>query len=382
METRTIKIESNSPQDIIKSGKLNQAVRLIQSGEVIGFPTETVYGLGASCFSEKAVQSLFRIKGRPQDNPIILHVSNMNMLKRVAEGIPSYVKDLAQCFWPGPLTILFRKSSSVLDVVTSGLKTVAVRMPSHPVALALIEQSGVPIAAPSANLSGFPSPTTANHVLHDLGGKIPMIIDGGRCDVGVESTVIDLHQKPPVILRPGGISLEDLQMHLPNVQVYQKLKTSRELEEKPSSPGMKYRHYSPEAKVVLIEGSIDFIRRTLEKRVNTLKKTSSHLGIIHTHSDLDLRKVVPSSSILLAEPKGFMVHVISLIAENNSHQNKVVARGLFSSLREMDEVGVDIVFVEGIKEAGRGLAVMNRLRKAASEIIKEKTVEKNRLKKV
>lgn len=363
MKTRMLRIRN---LETLTKELLAPAVELLVNDQIIGFPTETVYGLGASIYSEQAIRELFRVKGRPQDNPLIVHISSIDMLAKIVQDIPAEVRNLCNKLWPGPLTLLFQKKSLVTDLVTAGLSTVAVRMPSHPVALALIKYAQVPIAAPSANLSGRPSPTTAEHVLHDLDGKIPLIIDGGMSSVGVESTVIDLHQHPPVILRPGGVNFEVLQKFIPDLQIYGKSGTNIHLEEKPPTPGLKYKHYSPNAYVILVEQPIDQMQRTIKNLYHIYKQEQKKMGLIHNHSNLRIPTEITEDSRVLIENL--------LNSQEESHTDlspSIVAHGLFDSLRRLDEKGVEIIIVEGIPEDFEGLAVMNRLRKAASEIINE-----------
>ncbi len=363
METYIAKILPEEYENLLNHADIQKAAEIITSGNLVGFPTETVYGLGASVFSEYAVSQVYQVKGRPQDNPFIVHISNFDMLESIVEEIPPLVSKLCEKFWPGPLTILFRKKPNVPDIVTAGLSTVAVRMPSHPIALALIEKSNVPIAAPSANLSGFPSPTSAEHVINDLNGKIPMILDGGACEVGVESTVIDLHQDPPLILRPGGVSYEELLPFLPDLKVYKKEQHDKNLIKNPPSPGMKYRHYSPKAKVILLEGGTENLEKILTKEYNYQVNRATKIGLIHTHSHVNLEKIIDITK----------ENVIINLLETDSRftLGEIVARGIFAALRDLDQEGVDVILVEAINEEERGLAVMNRLRKAASRIVKK-----------
>jgi L-threonylcarbamoyladenylate synthase len=370
LNTKVIQI---NPENFKKEA-LSEAINLISTEQVVAFPTETVYGLGASAFSEKAVKRIFEAKGRPADNPLIVHISHIEMLLDLVlnlnkiSDLPENIFQLCNKFWPGPLTILFQKSKKVPDIVTAGLSTVAIRMPSNKIALALIKHSGVPIAAPSANASGRPSPTTANHVKQDLEGKVSLIIDGGPCQIGVESTVIDLFRAPPMILRPGGINYEDLQEVLPNIEIYNKAKMSDPtLESRPSTPGLKYTHYSPKAPVILLEGSLklmdtEIVRIIQEEcsRDNTIK-----IGIVDTHAGSTLSNITKFQENLIK---------ISLTSPNYldsvSYNPAEVAQGLFASLRSLDDQHVQLIIVEGISEEKEGLAVMNRLRKAASKIIK------------
>ena len=243
-------IEENAIKKLKKDKTIKYGASLLQKGEVVAFPTETVYGLGADASREKAVRKIFKAKGRPQDNPLIVHIGNKKKLEKIIKGeISVTAEKLMKAFWPGPLTLIFSRNDNISSKTTAGLDTVGVRMPSHPVARALIELSSLPIAAPSANSSGFPSPTRAQHVYNDLDSKIPLIIDGGSCQVGVESTVVNLIEDRPVVLRPGGITREEISR-----VIGEKVTMNTESEkEAPSSPGMKYRHYSPSTPVRLLK---------------------------------------------------------------------------------------------------------------------------------
>lgn len=234
-----------------------KAKELMDKGEVVAVATETVYGLAASAFHDRAVQRIFLAKGRPQDNPLIVHISSIGMLYPLVTEIPPQLELLANRFWPGPLTIVMKKSGLISDIITAGMDTVAIRMPSHPSVKRLIEVCGYPLAAPSANTSGAPSPTSAKYVLEDLGGKIPLILDGGDCSVGVESTVVSLAGETPILLRPGAVTLEQLRQVLGEVKVAKGVNEPPAAGEKPLSPGMSYRHYSPKAKVTLYVGSAE-----------------------------------------------------------------------------------------------------------------------------
>lgn len=332
-------------------------VSIIQSGNVVAFPTETVYGLGANALDGNACKKIFQVKNRPSDNPLIVHISNEEMLLKLIDGeIPDVAKLLIKAFWPGPLTILFKKSLAVPEEVTCAQPTVAIRMPIHPIARKLIELSNCPIAAPSANLSGRPSPTSAQHVFTDLQGRLECIIDGGDCDVGVESTVIDIQRK--MILRPGGVTFEQLRHYIEDLTVFSKEKDDENLVQSPPTPGMKYRHYSPSAQVLLLIGeNMTNMKAFIEQKFNELEKEDKTLGLIHTHSDLILSDAIKQSK---------NVKIIDLSNENSP---SFVAKGLFSALRELDALGVSLIIMEGISESNEGLAVMNRIEKAASIVV-------------
>lgn len=339
------------------------ANELINSTNVIGFPTETVYGLGGSALSDESVKSIYRAKNRPADNPLIVHVSSIDQLKRKIlpkdYKIPEIYDKLIEKFWPGPLTILLpiHEGSPISKIVTANQNTFAVRIPQHPIARALIALSDLPLAAPSANASTRPSPTLASHVYHDLQGKIPYIIDGGPCDVGVESTVVDGLVDPPMLLRPGGVSVEEVRNAGcgPWENVVLAKKTAGK-SEAVKTPGMKYKHYSPTAKVVLFVNCGD--------------------GINAVNKYISENKIPESKTIALLKSKSFtsasaISHQIN-IEEDLGATGLEISRNLFKLLRQVDELGVDIIFVEGIDETDEGLAVMNRLSKAAFETINGK----------
>ncbi len=316
--------------------------QLIKNGEVIGIPTETVYGLAGDALNPLSIKKIFSAKGRPQDNPLIVHISNMNMMSNLVTDIPQLAYTLAEKFWPGPLTMIFKKKSVIPFETSGGLDTVGIRMPSHEVALQLIEISGLPLAAPSANLSGLPSPTTAQHVFNDLNGKIPAIIDGGSCDVGVESTVISFEDDGVRILRPGLISKEDLSKYC-KVFVDKGVVEKIDNDEIVRSPGMKYKHYSPKADIAIVEG-------TIEEYLEYIKKVYTE-GTWCVVFDDDKEKI--------SYP--------TLSYGNTSEEN---ARELFDVLRELDSLGAKRAYFRCPEKNGAGLAVYNRLlRSAGFEVI-------------
>jgi len=335
MKTKLIKLDCEK----FSANEINEAVKLLKNEEIVAIPTETVYGLAANAFIEKAVAKIFVAKGRPADNPLIVHISDASQLDELVEKVPLKAKKLIKEFWPGPLTIVLKKSKKVPDIVTAGLDSVAVRMPSNKIALEVIKQCGFPLAAPSANSSTLPSPTKAKHVLDDLNGKIPLILDEGQCEVGLESTVISLIGKIPQILRPGKVTLEEIEQVIGKVNVHNP-QNAPALKEKPISPGMKYRHYSPRAEVILISSEKNFEEEVFE--LSSDKK----IGIISFSKKLNL------------ENEYFFDKDLKLFAKN-----------LFICFRELDERGTEIIFVEGVKERGLGLAIMNRLKKASLRII-------------
>lgn len=327
---------------------IRQAAALLAEGQLVAFPTETVYGLGGNALNPAAVRAIFAAKGRPLDNPMIVHITSVEELPVVCGQVPPLARVLARRFWPGPLTLVLPSGSQIPPEVTAGLKTVAVRVPNHPIALALLREAAVPVAAPSANRSGRPSPTLAAHVRKDLDGRIAALLDGGPCRVGVESTVLDLTREEPRILRPGGISLEELREILP--ALLPPLEGVVPADESPASPGMKYRHYAPEGVLFLLQGEKDAVRQKICK----LAKAHQSQG----------RKV----GLLTASPWDFPKGCLAINLSGRDDPSAAAAR-LFSALRQMDEEGVEVILTEGISEEGLGMAVMNRLRKAAGKNI-------------
>ncbi|WP_418791138.1 L-threonylcarbamoyladenylate synthase [Phosphitispora sp. TUW77] len=329
---------------------LAKAAQLIRDGGLVAFPTETVYGLGANALDPKAVSEIFNAKGRPADNPLIVHISDVSQVYNLSDEVTIPAERVMEAFWPGPLTVVLPRKPGVPDVVTSGLDTVAVRMPDHPVALGIISRAGVPVAAPSANSSGKPSPTTAGHVAEDLSGKIDAVVDGGPCRVGVESTVIDLTQEPPVILRPGGVTQEELEGVLGHVETAASF--AEDYVGAPRSPGMKYRHYSPKAEVVLVIG---------EHADEITQKVSELLAKYHCQGKI--------TGVLAAAETAAKYSSDAVFNLGSRECPEEIARSLFYGLRYLDMQGVDIIISEGYSEKGIGAAVMNRLKKAAGSII-------------
>jgi L-threonylcarbamoyladenylate synthase len=345
-KTKILKINPKKPQ----ASKIRAAAAFIQKGGIVAFPTETVYGLGANAFDVKAVKKIFKAKGRPQDNPLIVHIAGQKDLAELVVHVPFKALKLAKCFWPGPLTMVLKKSALVPGEVTCGLDTVAIRMPSHKIAQELIKISGVPIAAPSANLSGKPSPTTAKHVIQDLKGKADAIIDGGDATIGLESTVIDLTCNPPMLLRPGGITREEIEEVLGQIKLHPSLKGKLlSLKGKVKSPGMKYRHYSPKARVFLVEGEPDKVRAKMSELALRFKKERKKVGILYCSK----KAFYPADSLKFA---------------GASH--KAIARDLFRHFRSFDKEGVQVIIAEGVGEQGLGLAIMNRMKRAAYMVVK------------
>ncbi|OJF91575.1 L-threonylcarbamoyladenylate synthase [Alkalibacterium sp. 20] len=331
----------------LNSKEIDQAVAFLKSGQVVAFPTETVYGLGADATNEEAVKKIFEAKGRPNDNPLIIHISNIDQLERYVESVPEVARTVINHFWPGPCTLILRKKGSIAPSVTGGLDTVGVRMPDHPVALELIEKAGVPLAAPSANSSGKPSPTTALHVTRDLNGKIQAIVDGGATGVGLESTVLDLtNPERPTILRPGGVTFEELEHVLGEVWTDDHL-TDASIA--PKSPGMKYKHYSPEKPVWVLPASLEQTIKVMDQ----LEKSGKKIGFLV--SDEWFEQLSNDS------------RMGQTLGEKKTPQQ--AAARLFSSLRALDDEDISLILVEPYLKVGIGTAYMNRLEKAASRIL-------------
>lgn len=326
---------------------LIEAADVLRRGGLVAIPTETVYGLGANALDPQAVAGIFKAKGRPADNPLIVHVADISQIYDLSDDVTVQAQRLIEAFWPGPLTVVLHKKPGVPDEVTAGLDTVAVRMPDHPVALTLIKMAGVPVAAPSANSSGGPSPTTARHVMKDLQGKIDIVVDGGPCRVGVESTVLDLTHEPPVILRPGAVSRDALEGVIGHVAVTPSL-LDDDRPEVPKSPGVKYTHYSPEAQVIVVAGD-DY--HEIYHKANELVLENQSLN----------KKVGVLASSETA--RGYMADEVFTMGSRTDLPT--IAQNLFYAFRYLDEVGVDIIIAEGYPETGIGAAIMNRLQKAA-----------------
>lgn len=320
---------------------------LLRKGELVAFPTETVYGLGANALDGAAVRGIFAAKGRPADNPLIVHIWDRAQLAQICH-VPPLAEKIMDAFWPGPLTLLMPRRENIPLVVTASLPTVAVRMPSHPVAAALLKACGVPVAAPSANRSGKPSPTTARHVMEDMDGRIPLILDGGDCQVGVESTVLDISGETPCILRPGGITKDMLETVLPRVEVAGSVLRPLHPGEKALSPGMRYKHYAPEGAVTLVEGTEEQVVAACRKLYCQAEKAGRQACV------LCFTEHVPSLAGCRVEALGSKYHP------------EEVAHRLFALLREMDEEHMEAIFSEVLPPEGVGLAVMNRLGRAAA----------------
>ena len=344
MKTIFLKVDPENPDPV----KIQAAAHIIQLGGLVAFPTETVYGLGADALNSAAVLALFEAKKRPLDNPPIVHVADPREVGRLVEEVPEKAAVLMERFWPGPLTLIFKRSSLVPLVTVAGLDTVAIRMPNHQVALELIKHSGCPIAAPSANLAGKPSPTNAQHVFEDLNGRIDCILDGGATKIGVESTVVDLSVDPPMLLRPGGTPFEALKKVIGDLRLHAFVEAEQELSiQQIRSPGMKHKHYAPKAEVILVEGNVAAVTAKVKELAESYRLKGEKVGILAT----DETQAAYKADVVKSLGSRFNLDV--------------VAQNLFRLLREVDSEKVDVIIAEGVPSGGLGLAVMNRLRKAS-----------------
>ncbi|MDN5351661.1 MAG: L-threonylcarbamoyladenylate synthase [Clostridiales bacterium] len=349
-KTKYINVEACNESALAQS--LEWPAKVLREGGTVAFPTETVYGLGANALDAEAVLKIYAAKNRPADNPLIAHIADIAMLDDLVKDIKPWAWALIDAFWPGPITFVFKKKAIIPNEMTCGLDSVAVRMPSHPVAQELIRLAGVPIAAPSANLSGRPSPTLAAHVLEDMDGRIDCVVDGGATEVGLESTVVDVTGEKPVILRPGGITREMIEAVFGACDV-----ASEPVGDGPvASPGMKYRHYAPKAEVQVYIGETTPVIQKIAEMTNQAVKTGKKVGIMVFEGDaLVLKRLVsdsPSEVVLSHHGRGDHLEVF--------------AGRLFADLREMDALGCDLILVRGVESVGLGYAIMNRLKKAAS----------------
>jgi len=342
--TLVLKVDSQEPE----MEKIRVAADFIRKGGLVAFPTETVYGLGADSLNPRAVLALFEAKRRPLDNPPIVHVGNTKYVYRIIKEASPKAEKLMETFWPGPLTLIFKRSKIVPDVTVCGLNTIAIRMPNHNVALALLRESDCPIAAPSANLAGKPSPTTAKHVLDDLKGRIDAVLDAGPTRIGVESTVLDVTVDPPQILRPGGTPYEMLKKVLGKVELHPVAVAEKEvLIEKARSPGVKHKHYAPNADMILVEGEIPAIIDKVKELAEFYKRKGNKVGVLATDETASY----------------YRADVVKSLGSRSDLA--VIANNLFRLLREFDLEGVNLIVAEGVPAKGLGLAVMNRLRKAS-----------------
>ena len=343
METKLVSVSTENPDEAV----ISEAAKVLKNGGLVAFPTETVYGLGGNGLDPEASAKIYAAKGRPSDNPLILHISSIEELAPLVEEIPPMAEPLMEACWPGPMTLIFKKSEIVPKATTGGLDTVAIRYPSHPVAMALIRKCGFPIAAPSANTSGHPSPTGAAHVANDLSGKIDMIIDGGDVEIGLESTIIDVTGDSPVILRPGYISLEEVRRLMGEGELDPAITGIPSPDLRPKAPGMKYRHYAPKAEVTIFEGE----EGAVAARINALAAESIAAG--------------RSVGILCAEEsrKLYTGGAVKCLGSRKSAGQ--LAHNLYRALREFDDEAAEVVYSESFAEGELGCAIMNRLNKAA-----------------
>ena len=325
---------------------IEEAGRIIREGGLVAFPTETVYGLGGDALNPESSKKIYAAKGRPSGNPLVVHIADKRDLYRIVREVPEKAKKLMEAFWPGPLTMIFYKNELVPQATTGGLDTVAVRMPSDRIAAAFIRAAGGFVAAPSANVSGRPSTTTAAHVEEDLSGRIEMILDGGQAVIGLESTIVDMSVEPPVILRPGAVTKEMMEAVIGPLEV-DKAIIAPDSGVKPKAPGMKYRHYAPRADLAVVEGSTEAVIAAINQLAEEAEAEGKRVGIIATDETKD------------RYPKGL---VLSLGARKHEEE---IAQHLFEVLRDFDETDVDCIYSEAFDEASIGPAIMNRLLKAA-----------------
>lgn len=344
MET---KIQVICPKQIEKES-LIKAAEILKNGGLVAFPTETVYGLGGDGLNPEAAEKIYNAKGRPADNPLIIHIGDKKDLDKLTKEIPEMGRKLVEAFWPGPLTLIFYKSEVIPYSTTGGLETVAIRMPNHPIALELLKESGVKIAAPSANTSGKPSPTKASHVIEDLAGKIDMIIDGGEVEIGLESTIVDVTGDNPVILRPGFITKEMLEQVVGLVEIDKAiLEKNQKSGIIPKAPGMKYKHYAPKGDLTIYQGKLEHVVKRINQEAIRYEKEGKKVGIIATE-----------------ETKN-KYHIGIIKDIGTREEEETIARGLYNVLREFDQTNVEVILTESFESGYLGQAIMNRLLKAA-----------------
>lgn len=348
MNTRWEKISEKHMDEAL----LKEAGEIIKNGGLVAFPTETVYGLGGDALNPDSSKKIYAAKGRPSDNPLIIHIADLSALSRIVSYIPDAAKVLAEHFWPGPLTMIFKKTEAVPFETTGGLNTVAVRFPSDPTARAFIKEAGGYVAAPSANASGRPSPTKGEHVFEDLGGKIELLLDGGSCKIGLESTIIDLTEDIPVILRPGYVTEEMLEAVLDRVDV-DKTILSAGSGVVPKAPGMKYRHYAPRGELTIVSGSSPDVTVYVNRRIEEGCREGKKIGVIATDETMD----------------SYLGCIKKSVGKRSDEAS--VARRIYEILREFDKEGAEYIYAEAFGSAGMGHAIMNRLLKAAGHKVVE-----------
>lgn len=346
MNTELFRITDENRDTKAARKAVERAGEILRNGGLVAFPTETVYGLGGDALNPESSRKIYAAKGRPSDNPLIVHICRWEDLSLIVEEIPGTAERLSRAFWPGPLTMILRKSDKVPRETTGGLSTVAVRMPSDQTALDLIQAAGGYVAAPSANISGRPSPTLAKYVEEDLGGRIEMILDGGQACIGLESTIVDLTEEVPTILRPGYITREMIAEILGKVEIDRAILSAKS-DTRPKAPGMKYRHYAPKAELTIIAGEEEAVVKRINKLAGEAQDRGLRCGVIATDATRDRYKAT------LVKSAG------------NREKEEEAARELYRILREFDEEGVDVIWSEAFEDSGIGQAVMNRLLKAA-----------------
>jgi L-threonylcarbamoyladenylate synthase len=342
MNTKVVMVDENN----LDKNIIEEAGIVIREGGLVAFPTETVYGLGANALDEEAVKKIFVAKGRPQDNPLIVHVADFD-LEPLVKNIPEVAVKLMESFWPGPLTIILEKSELIPDVTSAGLSSVGIRMPSNNISRELIRAAGVPIAAPSANISGRPSPTEASRCVEDLEGRVDFILGGGSCQVGLESTIVDCTSNPPCVLRPGGVTLDMLRKVDSAIYIDPAVMKKAEGNFKPKAPGMKYRHYAPKAAMKIVQGDLQKTIEIIKEIVQNSIDENKQVGILATEESID------------KYPQGMVISLGSRMDVES------IGKNLFEALRRFDDAGVDIILSEAFEEDGFGTAVMNRLKKSA-----------------
>lgn len=327
---------------ILSEKDIQAAAKILKSGGIVAIPTETVYGLAANALNESTIKKIFEAKGRPSDNPLIVHISSINEIYSLVSEFPDKAQKLADAFWPGPLTIILKKSATIPEIISGGLNTVAIRLPAHPITRKIIKAAGFPLAAPSANLSGSPSPTKASHVIGDLSGKIDAVVDAGTCAIGLESTVISLCTKVPRVLRPGAVTIEQLRAVLGDVDIDTAVFNQLDGNAQPISPGMKYKHYAPHAKVIIINGNHE-----------------QYINFVNSHASTNVAALCYEE-----DTKNLNVPTVTYGSEGNSN---LQATQLFDALRKCDAIhSIDTIYARCPSREGVGLAVYNRLIRAAA----------------
>ena len=349
METKFAVIDENN----IDKEAIALAGQILKDGGLVAFPTETVYGLGGDALNKESSRKIYEAKGRPSDNPLIVHIAEMDKLDKIVEEVPESAKKLAEKYWPGPLTMILKKSQAVPMETTGGLQTVAVRMPNHPVALELIKAAGGYVAAPSANTSGKPSPTLACYVKEDMDGRIDMILDGGQVGIGLESTIVDLTEEEPIILRPGYITKEMLEQTLGVPVASDRTMMRGDCKEAPKAPGMKYRHYAPKGDLTIITGREQDVVERINSLTKAMQEKGEKVGIIGTDETIAKYRAD------------------SVKSAGNRKEEETIARELYRILREFDDEGITVIYSEGFAEDGIGQAIMNRLLKAAGHHVEK-----------